>query len=424
MNKRRNYIAWTMMVALLFSNTALAAENKNSESAESMAVRQKIELIKEQEQKILSSEEVVKNSEANEVYQTLVGNIGDNECASFYGGSYINENNELVVIVTEQSEENVQMLMDAAESGNILIEQGTVTLEYLKNIQKKYSEKLQCLINDDNLSNDKQQLLDSIVGISLVQNTSEVVIDMYQLNDKKIKEFRNIFGEDKNVRFENADRISLALSWYTGKQLYVSGKGYLTTGYRAYYINGAGVRKNGFVTAGHGCSVGNTVYGVTNNGNVVLGTCLLSMFTGSVDAAFVAITNDNYQASNTVDSSIVSSTSILATTTATNSDLAEGTWVYSFGAITDMKSGTISSNSYSFIYEDTDTGHRYYFVDMVQMSNKVQKGDSGSCVSVVKNGGCAAAGTVFGIRTSLGVTLESYFSKISNQISAFGIVKY
>lgn len=72
---------------------------------------------------------------------------------------------------------------------------------------------------------------------------------------------------------------------------------------------------------------------------------------------FVKITNSNYTMTNTINSAIASG-SVLATTVATGSDLAEGTRVYSFGMKTNMQSGTIVCNDYDFVFEDEDDNYK------------------------------------------------------------------
>lgn len=351
---KKKYIAMFMVFIMLFSNTAFAATNDKSDKQGSEALKQKIESIHDEQNKLLNSVESVQNQVAKETYQTLVANIRSEDIySSCYGGAYINDDNKLVVRLTNISEENVQKIRAAAEDNNVVIEYSTVTLEYLKELKGKYSAKIEQLLKSSNPTDCEKLIIENLVGISVVQTTSEIVIEMFELNDEKIEAFRTVFGNDENIRFKNSERISLTSSWYTGSEIYVANKGSMSAGYRAYYINSAGVRINGFITAGHGCNVGNTVYGVTSSGQIVLGTCMMSMFTGGTDAAFVKITNSNYTMTNTINSAIASG-SVLATTVATGSDLAEGTRVYSFGMKTNMQSGTIVCNDYDFVFEDED----------------------------------------------------------------------
>ncbi len=420
MKKMKKSVVMFLVLALMLSNTAFAAEGQSSKISGVEKLKNKVEVMKTDQAEFLASEEVMENWKATDLHQKLVDFIEkNNEFSTIFCGSYINDDNKLVVRLKEKTDRSVNTVQEAIKSEDIIIETGNITLAELKVLEKSYLDKVSELINQSQLDDQEKILVQDLVGFGIDEKTSKMIVRIYEIDEKKVNAFKTVFGDYNNTIFENAERPELTASWYTGAKINVANTYELTTGYRAYYINGSGTRKNGFVTAAHGCSVGNTVYGVISGGKVVLGTCILSVCTGSVDAAFVAFTNSSYTPSNTVSSSLASGQTILATIVATNSNLSVGTYVYTFGFKSGMKVGRITNNSYDFIHRDENYNVQTIYVDIAVVSCISQGGDSGGCVAIVKSGGYATAGTILGHTSS-----EGYFSKYENQNNTLGVVKY
>ena len=432
MKKLKKYIMLLIILAMLPLNTVKAtSDDKNQEQGVEI-LKQKIELLEKEKKAILTSESAIRNQEANKIYQTLINNICVNDTyPEYYGGAYINDYNKLVVVLIDPSEEKIQLIKEEANSQDIIVQSGEVSLNYLKRLQNEYSQRYEEIACKVVRTHYEEEFLSSYCGSAIIEGKNKLVVKVNELSDEREQIFRSILGNGQSVTYENAEKAqTTASAWKVGRGIYDSG-GTSSTGYRAYYIDFNGTRYNGFVTAGHSFSIGDYVYKSSNLTTANrLGVCKLSMFTGDIDAAFIAVTNSSYEPSNTLYySDGTGSTSgtlftLLATTIATNSDICAGTYVYSVGTVTYLKTGTISSTSETVVKEDKLTGKNTYLVDLVTTNIQIQKGDSGGCLFMVKNGGFAVIGTTSGRYDQWGAFVNSYFSKASNQIASFGIVKY
>lgn len=422
-----------IVAAMIFPNTVYAIEINSDRSEGAEILKEKINSIKEEREKELSSEKAKKNRISSETHQKLMKEIRvDNKYPSYYGGAYIDDKNDLVVVLVEKSEVAKEKVRKACGNVNVQFVDGNVSFEYLKNLQECYSKRYEQLYlekEEKNLSILEKELLKCFAGSYIDEKNNELVLEIKGITSDKIEVLKSLFGNDKYVRFENGGDMDLsATEWRVGRMIHFTNssgkKDGISTGYRAYFIDDNGNRYNGFVTAGHAVKTGQYVYtsATMTNANL-LGLCMVSYYQNGIDGAFVAINNINYQASNTTyysnntGSTTGSLVDLLPTTIATDSDFIQNMLVFFVGGVSYLKSGKIISGSYTH-YE---LGHTYS--DIVTTTIPTQNGDSGGCLFLAKNGGFATGGTLMG-ELPYGASEMSCFSKAARQISWFGITKY
>lgn len=411
---------------MLFSSvTVLATENNNAGAAE---VEKRIEEI---EASVPSDAEIVKQGISNAEYQDLINAIYvDGQYPSYYAGAYINENDDLVVILTDEASAATSAVKEATGNENIIIQYAPNSLNFLKALQNDFANTYEQLYVQkaelNTFSLNETDVLEDLAGFYVDEINNELVVEIRDITDEKIQAFKDLFGDEDTVRFDNGYNFELTASeWRPGRKIYTSSSSSLSTGYRCYYLNSNGTRYNGFATAGHAYSSGNSVYRSSGAKNK-LGECKVSQFSGNSDAAFIAITDSNYEASNTMYYSNSSgSTSGGATISASDytTNAPAGTTLYKVGATSYLTSGEVETNGYTVTYSGVSIS------DTLRTKALNLSGDSGGCAYIVVNGTYVAAGTMSGSSyTGDALTsstfVYSYVSQIKNARTDLGIRKY
>ncbi|MDL2218647.1 S1 family peptidase [Christensenellaceae bacterium OttesenSCG-928-M15] len=276
-----------------------------------------------------------KDTQANDKYIVLLtewafdkNNISDLDAKfpEFYGGCYIDENKDLIILVTDISEEIREYFSRLIDMNNVI----------LKKVQYSYSE----LLNEHDkitsavLRQSKNQFVEAIagVGISMQQNAVALYIVPETADTlKKARASVTSFPGVVTIEAEGKDKTTAAI--YPGDRMAFRSAGFWA------YRNGV----LGLVTCGHNTSQGETIYQGT--GATAFGTAEKVVFSGTCDASFVKRTNSSFTPSRSVSGhgfSLHPSGYI--------SILAVGANVYSRGYITGAKSGTVKDNNYTASY--------------------------------------------------------------------------
>lgn len=124
--------------------------------------------------------------------------------------------------------------------------------------------------------------------------------------------------------------------------------------------------QEGFITAGHVASAG-TYITYENGFGSTIGKCEVSVYSGSVDAAFVKATNASYALTNTINGT----NNVLSTTI---SEPGEGTMINKCGARTGLTSGKIISINATYSIGNS------IFTNLVSAEYNSDGGDSGCVV--------------------------------------------
>jgi len=392
------------------------------------------DLVKEEieESQDLSSfhEKAKKQEKAVNEYNKLMNSIHDSNKRSsdeafpeYYGGAFIDENDDLVVLVTTKEKSGKEKVKEATENSDTKIKEAKHSYNDLLKIQTKVEKTYTSLYKKNNEDVEIKSILDDITGIYIDDKGNQVVVQIKELSVEKEELFNKLFGNSELIVFEDGFTYSdTAIDWRPGRKIY-SDTGYLSTGYSAYSYNSSGSKIYGFVTAGHSFSNGDEVY-TSSSRSSVLGICRSSKNSGSVDAAFIEITSSTYENSNKVyysDSSGAGSGVTLKAGEYTTS-VAQGEKVYKAGAKTYLTEGTVLSSSHS----ETFSGK--VFTDLLKASTLNLGGDSGGVAYIYHNGNYVVCGTMKGSNHSGDDLTEASFkysliSQIDNQRSALDIYK-
>jgi len=274
---------------------------------------------------------------------------GEKIYPDYYGGSYINEKEQLIVYVTDLS---FVPLVASADNNDTVIYQ---VCEYSYNELNDVMD----TINEYKFANSDSYIADNFHSYALLdaQNRVEVRLDEY--SEAKIQEFKDNVLDSNMIVFVEAngsieDLVNLDAGCEINEGTYTG-----SIGYRARR-NGV----DGIVTAGHVISAGQTLY--YDETNIAIGTCDVSFSgNGTYDAAFCSITNSSYTPTNTLwGTNNTLSTAI--------SEPGVGTYVNKIGYASGHTGGNITSTNATI---ETTTGERR--TNMVEVKCYAAHGDSG-----------------------------------------------
>lgn len=255
-----------------------------------------------------------------------------------YGGSYIDNDNDLHILYTDELNTlNIASVQEYAEFDCV-----NYSYNYLNDIVDILSDNL---IELGITTTYMDEVLNKVV-VCADENYKLMICEYLAENFMSFDDESLIFEEPTNP-------VNTAL----GGSGLSSSAGSFTLGYNAYdYSTG----KYGFVTCGHAVSVGDTVY----QGSA-LGTVTKKQFSGTIDAAFIEYSNQSQATANTMwNLSLTGSYSATGITT--------GMVVDKYGLTTGARSGRVTAGSVSIVCDGIT------FRDQVQMSIRQERGDSGA----------------------------------------------
>ena len=356
---------------------------------------------------LYSESQAEDTSYAQSVY--LRSAIKDNEALSnCYGGSYINDNKELVVWLKQDiSKETRGIVENILNGGSTIYQKCEYSLSELESLKEYISSFWDITTENTELF----ELINSMVGVGIYEQHNKVFVEILNCDSNKIDLFKQYISASEAVVFQNASQYENQVALNAGAPITIDdGKGY-SIGFRCRKLTSTGSYINGFMTAGHGNGLGQNVY---NSAGVYTGYIFAWSLTnnGTVDGAFVYVTNTSDSLSNTVANS-----SLTLTSGAYINSFTTGKTVYKSGKKTGLTSGTITSTSHNSRADGITVK------DCVRASYHSDGGDSGGVVYMIVNG----APYVAGIHRSgakddtvdLGV-----FVKVSNLKIVFQIVLY
>lgn len=382
---------------------------------------------------------IVTEHEANTQFNALLNSFrtedGTISYPDYYGGAFLNEDGKLVVNVTTQNEYIVETIRTATENDEIIINNVDYSYNYLLELQNQ-------IVNYVN-NGENRTLAEKIISTAVFDNSNDMTIGMEEVNSDIISEFlAEVFPDVTHVAGRSASSLPLSLPlsfvleedskcsaepaattdaqqtrttlFYAGDQVNTDSLKSLSVGFPCYYWEG-GVCYRGFVTAAHGCKLGDRIYDSVTN--AVIGTVEAYQYSGTVDAAFVAITNNSYPLPTTIEAIFDDGTTRLLETSIGASIIpAVGSTIYKDGYVTNCTSGTITSTSASF------NSGGIMLTDLIQTTADIDKGDSGGIGFTLGSGNYTYKfGIVEGYTHILGIQLKGYFIKYTNIRDELGI---
>ena len=197
--------------------------------------------------------------------ESAMGVSKDN--AEGYGGCYIDDNDELVVLLTDMSDSNVSYVESIVGNEDVRYKECDTSKQDLHIIKDEITEFVEN--NRDSLNDEINTLLDSIVSTAILIDENKVCVGLDECNGKNISLFKKyivdyeniIFEEDETVEF---DAIPTDETINPGELISMRSEdgGYIgySVGFRCKRLNSYGVYIYGFATSAHGNRLSESVY--------------------------------------------------------------------------------------------------------------------------------------------------------------------
>ncbi|WP_040198098.1 hypothetical protein [Candidatus Soleaferrea massiliensis] len=346
----------------------------------------------------ISEEEMVaiqeqSNNEYNRIYQE--NSMGRSASyPSDYAGGYLDENGELVVLTTDDSEETQKQLKNMAGNQDLQVRKAEYSYEYLQSLADKITD----YMNSDTANS---IIKNSLGTWGVYDDKNCIIATIKDLDTTKIDLFKSEISDSGAIRFENqSGEIILDKSLGAGACIKDRVHADYSIGYRARRSVG-GSYEYGFVTCGHGNAVGDPVY----DGMIKIGQITAVKFGGNTDAAFVKITNSDYNITNSIART---NKTLVAGGYRT---VSVGTTINKSGCVNGVGSGQVTSSSFRCSYQGST------FTDLIQSTYPRAGGDSG-CIVYSNDSSPYIVGTHMGATVD-GRSISVKANNIVNSLNAY-----
>jgi len=312
---------------------------------------------------------------------------------AYYGGSFITPEGKLIVYIAGDVEKNKQEVISViGESG--------VEFRPAENSYATLNERMKILRAYVNSNRESPGIAD-VVMLSLRDMEDKIVVLVLHLNENKKRFFRGTPFDHPAIELQNVDRPFVdQVTLNPGGRIDGPPGGYWgSIAFRALDANG----QRGFVTTGHLFSIGGSAY---RYGNVV-GTVTHNKNNGSVDAAFVRLSNPSADyVTNTIDG--------------TSNQLSVSTSLPGIGTTINLRGAKSGSRSGTIIGTDADFWiGSVHFTNMTEATYASTNGDSGGVIySYISSTGTRRTVGIHKGRFD-GGNGNSMYSKASEVLSAF-----
>lgn len=353
-------------------------------------------------------EACLKDNAIREALSVMTLSDEEVDFSGVFGGSYIDDANNLVVLLTDLSDENVSYFDSLIDGENVIYSECAKSLNYLNALKQSILDYY--LANASTAS--KDSAVKNIVAVGIYENQNKVFVSLNNYSDVLVEEFKNTISDSEYIIFEDGSNSSRQ-TFNTSAAISGVSSGDQGSnqriGFRCYkMIND--VRVDGYVTCGHGLSVGGNM--AFANTTAQIGTVHSSSFYSysNSDAAFIIPISSLYTVNTSIEGttySLVAGGKISIYSTGTKLYLANGTSTMSYGQIV--------STSVTFTDEDGITTN-----DLVKASYSSVPGDSGG--AIVRLVGDKYY--ITGIHTGRTGTNYAVFSKVDNILNDLGVILY
>lgn len=281
------------------------------------------------------------------------------EIPAYYGGCYINDDGNLVVLVKKG--EGVSVLKTrAALSRSTIYESCQYSYKELQQVVEDIRQKA---LEGNNFLYQNV----TIYGISEKENIVEV--GLLHKNSSTIQEFKKKICDSNKIKFVNCGKIILNDGIDCAGEIKTIRDGNThnaSIGYRAKDKNG----NIGIVTAGHFIKVNDIL---KDSANVEIGKCLYSKEEYYVDAAFCSITSKKHAPTNKIKFMKDLQKDTLSIALA---QPPKGSWINMVGMVSKRSSGTIFNAS----YDVPNSAQKTIYKDVILAKYTSNSGDSGGIV--------------------------------------------
>ncbi|MDE7424408.1 MAG: S1 family peptidase [Lachnospiraceae bacterium] len=357
----------------------IQAQDKSNAELLKQRIEQSKESQRENSLEVLE-DEIEINNDYKEVQKIVTKNTKNGKkYIEYYGGAYMTDEGQLVVQTVDAStSEQNNILNNTSDHVVIKMVENTYNdlQETYKEISKKFQDYVENLQNIDN--KELKALTDNMLGVSIDQERNAIVVDLESVTEEAKALFKKYYGYN-DVIFEKGEKdIEEATLLKLGRAIYNSEHYRGSIGMKAYYINSAGEKVKGFVTAAHLVdNVGDSIY-IDSAANTKIGKVTKRKYKDNMDAAFIKVTNDNYAPSRKVyyadSKGTVSDRYVL--NEGYLSETYVGATIYKSGSTTYLTKGKIISTDKTVKSTDIDV----VLTDLWQADYVCAGGDSGGAV--------------------------------------------
>lgn len=308
----------------------------------------------------------------------------------YYGGAYIRDSGELVILTTESGDS--QRSLNMINATIVPAEYSLNELEEINNTIINYME-----------NHKSEEWISNISGFGVFEEDNRVIVSFASLTDNVKKTFENNIIKSDAIIFNEKEMMQTQTAVSLGSKAYYqnsSTQSYFSVGFRAK----SGAYGNGFVTCGHGMSAGKRVY--TPDGNPA-GTISMISYNQGVDASFV-----KSESQAPVQTKTTSGVNIVGNHYVVN--YPTGATVKKIGYATGLTTGKIKSSNYTSRTDDGMTVNHTVLADY-----RSANGDSGGLVYMVVNGDSIPAGV-----HRAGNGSSSAFCKVQRIIDSLDVTPY
>lgn len=221
-------------------------------------------------------EEAKKNY--NEIY-SVVYKEKSKKYRNEYSGTYMNDDQNLVVMTNKSSEEFKEDLREVTNNDELIFKTANYSYNELLDTYNTLTNKI------------SKGSLDCVKSVYISQTNNCVVVGINEINVENMTLIKDEVKNSDILKFEVCSDDTATASVHPGQQIKI-GNGYYSMGFRAYYSTSTGKKVYGFVTAGHNTSINDEVHVITSKGNSVkVGKVAKRRLKGSVDVSFIELTN-------------------------------------------------------------------------------------------------------------------------------------
>lgn len=129
-------------------------------------------------------------------YNKLLNWFNIKNKTDLYGGMYINEDKELVTLVTDDSSKYRSELKKVTQNQNLIIKKVKYSYNYLQQLMEKINEYF--LANE----NSHDILYNNFNRAALYDDKNCIVVSFFKLDDESIKLFKNKISPSEAIKFE------------------------------------------------------------------------------------------------------------------------------------------------------------------------------------------------------------------------------
>ena len=416
MKKIRFVILLILVIPILYlSKNSIKTKKNETIAYNSVEMQQFVDSLKEEYGE--SYETIIsKNEKATQKAELLEKSfVFENEKTIYpdnFGGSYVNENNELVVQI-------VNNLKAKKLKYNSAKKEITLDNDIIKEVVN-YSYNDLTEVNDAIINYFSNHRADEyFVGNYVDVKNNIVVVELKEINNDYINKFKREVINSNMIEFKVGERATTASSSKAGGNFTYETtftKGSATITRSGSCSIGARAKRNGvsgYITAGH--CFGDMGYNTsTTLTTTSIGTFVTRSYSSSMDAAFIKLNSGNTVTNNLNDSGYQAK---FINTTGQNY-YTVGTTVAKDGAASKYSNGTIHTLNYSI----TDSSGVYH-TNIVRANLSSANGDSGGPVFTVNTITLTSGAPLIGLVSLVSNNITCFYD-YNKIVTALGLTKY